>query len=225
MWATNSSSNQVTKLRASDGATVGVFPANTNPIGIAFDGENIWVSNYDTNTVTKLRGRDGSIAGVFMVDQGPIGLAFDGANIWSANTHANQSGSLEASTAVRRTRSDFYEEADMIRTNAHTVARIPTTTLSGMLALLHRTRHLVRTFIPGREEKLETSGCEDLWPDSFRHPSCRLHGKPEVGISRPITPLRYGCFSARACVVPKDLRCRFAMQELRARLIRESTPD
>lgn len=63
----------------SDDAPVRVFPANSNPIGIGFDGANNWVSNYDTTKVTKLRGSDGSIVRIFTV--GGIDFAFYGAKI------------------------------------------------------------------------------------------------------------------------------------------------
>jgi DNA-binding beta-propeller fold protein YncE len=55
IWVANSSSNTVTKLRASDGACVGTctFAVGASPFGVAFDGANIWVANYGSNTVSK----------------------------------------------------------------------------------------------------------------------------------------------------------------------------
>jgi hypothetical protein len=53
IWAANGSNN-VTKLRASDGANLGNFAAGSGPDGIAFDGANIWVANRSSNNVTKL---------------------------------------------------------------------------------------------------------------------------------------------------------------------------
>jgi DNA-binding beta-propeller fold protein YncE len=52
----NVSSNNVTKLRASDGVCVGTFTVatGTGASGVAFDGANIWVTNGTSNTVTKL---------------------------------------------------------------------------------------------------------------------------------------------------------------------------
>ena len=47
IWIANQGSNNVTKLRASDGSPVGTFPlagTNMHPSGIAFDGTNIWVT-------------------------------------------------------------------------------------------------------------------------------------------------------------------------------------
>jgi DNA-binding beta-propeller fold protein YncE len=52
IWVVNSGTNNVTKLRSSDGALLGAFIAGTAPVGIAFDGVNMWVSN--NNTVTKM---------------------------------------------------------------------------------------------------------------------------------------------------------------------------
>jgi len=51
---TNSMSNTVTKLRASDGMRLGTFSVGSYPLGIAFDGANIWVTNTNSNTVNKL---------------------------------------------------------------------------------------------------------------------------------------------------------------------------
>jgi outer membrane lipoprotein-sorting protein len=81
IWVANSDSNNVTKLRASDGAIQGTFPVGTTPIALCFDGENIWVVNNGSSSVTKLRASDGSNQGTFTVT-GANGIAFDGANIW-----------------------------------------------------------------------------------------------------------------------------------------------
>jgi len=48
------SSNNVTKLRASDGTTLGTLPVGNFPDAIVFDGANIWVANAGSNTVSKL---------------------------------------------------------------------------------------------------------------------------------------------------------------------------
>ncbi|HEY3027986.1 MAG TPA: hypothetical protein VGJ55_17690 [Pyrinomonadaceae bacterium] len=85
IWVANKNSNNVTKLRASDGALQGTFAAGTNPQGVAFDGANIWVANAGSDNVTKLRASDGALQGTFAVGPGPQAVAFDGANIWVAN--------------------------------------------------------------------------------------------------------------------------------------------
>ena len=54
IWVANLLSNNVTKLRASDGALLGTFSVGTQPVGVAFDGANIWVTNFGSNDVTKL---------------------------------------------------------------------------------------------------------------------------------------------------------------------------
>ena len=84
MWVTNNSSNNVTKIRASDGAVLGTFPAGTSPAGIAFDGVHMWIANQDKQSVTKmlrLMVRFGSAR----VGFSPFAVTFDGANIWVAN--------------------------------------------------------------------------------------------------------------------------------------------
>jgi DNA-binding beta-propeller fold protein YncE len=56
IWVTNYYGNNVTKLLASTGATLGTYPVGTNPSGVAFDAANIWVVNRGSNDVTKLLG-------------------------------------------------------------------------------------------------------------------------------------------------------------------------
>jgi hypothetical protein len=91
----NGFGNSVTKLRASDGTTLGTFAAGINPNGIAFDGANIWVANnLVAGTATKLRASDGANVGTFPVGSFPFGVAFDGAHIWVANGVSNSVSKL-----------------------------------------------------------------------------------------------------------------------------------
>ena len=53
MWVVNAVSNDVVKLRASDGFDLGSFDVGLNPQDITFDGANICVSNGGSDTVTK----------------------------------------------------------------------------------------------------------------------------------------------------------------------------
>jgi hypothetical protein len=95
IWVSNHGSTTVTKLRASDGATLGTFAVGFSvgflPGGLAFDGANILVANTGQlcckqgHTVTKLRASDGRNLGTFAVGTQPNGLTFDGANMWVAN--------------------------------------------------------------------------------------------------------------------------------------------
>jgi len=57
IWVANSGSNNVMKLRASDGVLQGTFAVGSSPTGVAFDGANIWVANYSSANVTKLSTR------------------------------------------------------------------------------------------------------------------------------------------------------------------------
>ena len=77
----------MTKLLASNGATVGTYPAGSSPDGVAFDGANIWVTNYGSSTVTKLLASTGAIVGTYPVGVYPDSVAFDGTNIWVANSN------------------------------------------------------------------------------------------------------------------------------------------
>jgi len=97
IWVTNNGSGTVTKLRASDGTTLGTYEVGDNPWAICFDGANIWVANGGSDNVTKLRASDGSTLGTYSVGSGPVGICFDGANIWVANQEANSVTKLRAS--------------------------------------------------------------------------------------------------------------------------------
>ncbi|MBK6749071.1 MAG: hypothetical protein IPG67_03445 [Acidobacteria bacterium] len=50
----NISSNNLTKLRATDGLILGTFAVGSNPHGVGFDGANMWVANGVSNNVIKL---------------------------------------------------------------------------------------------------------------------------------------------------------------------------
>jgi hypothetical protein len=49
----NQGSDNLIKLRASDGTNLGTFPAGDGPKALAFDGVHIWAANLDSNTLTK----------------------------------------------------------------------------------------------------------------------------------------------------------------------------
>jgi len=93
VWVVDPGSNNVTKLRASDGARLGTFAVGAHPMGVAFDEVNIWVTNTNGGSVTKLRVTDGAVLGTFVLDSpgsgGPGGIAFDGTNIWVADNRVS----------------------------------------------------------------------------------------------------------------------------------------
>ena len=97
VWVTNSSNNNVSKLRASDGATLGTFSVGSSPVGVAFDGADVWVTNNGSNNVSKLRASDRATLGTFSVGSTPFGVAFDGANVWVTNQGSNNVSKLRAS--------------------------------------------------------------------------------------------------------------------------------
>jgi hypothetical protein len=96
IWVTNQSSNNVTKLRANDGANLGTFAVGTGPTGIAFDGTNIWVMNSSSSNLTKLRASDGANLGTIASVSGND-VVFDGANIWVASFNGGMVGRYRAS--------------------------------------------------------------------------------------------------------------------------------
>jgi len=97
IWISNSGANSVSKLRATDGVSLGTFTVGAGPQGIAFDGSNVWVANPGSTSVTKLRASDGSNLGAFPVGSGPWAVAFDGANIWVTNSGSGTVTKLRAS--------------------------------------------------------------------------------------------------------------------------------
>jgi hypothetical protein len=99
IWVANMSSDNVTKLRASDGAVLGTYGlgGGTGPCAVAFDGANIWVTNWADDTVTKLQASNGNLLGTYDVGHWPRGVAFDGASIWVANEWDNNVTKLRAS--------------------------------------------------------------------------------------------------------------------------------
>ena len=46
IWVSNWGSNNVSKLRASDGALLGTYAVGGAPQAVAFDGVQIWVANF-----------------------------------------------------------------------------------------------------------------------------------------------------------------------------------
>src|SRR5258708_33042990 len=60
IWVVNDSNSTVSKLRASDGTTLGTFAVGFFPLGVAFDGANIWVTDPANNNLSKLRDSDGT---------------------------------------------------------------------------------------------------------------------------------------------------------------------
>ena len=81
IWSANYGSASVSKVRASDGTSLGTFSLpGTGPIGVAFDGANIWVAG-DTY-VQVLQPASGTILSQFRPATSTTDIAFDGANVW-----------------------------------------------------------------------------------------------------------------------------------------------
>src|SRR5436305_165458 len=77
IWVANTGDSTLTKLRASDGSTVGTLTAGVGPVALAFDGTNMWVANQGSNNVTKIRASDGTTVGTFAVGSLPQSVVFD----------------------------------------------------------------------------------------------------------------------------------------------------
>ena len=70
----NQNSNNVTKLNAATGATLGTYGAGKAPAGLAYDGASVWVTNSQSDNVTKLRASTGANLGTFPVGDNPLGV-------------------------------------------------------------------------------------------------------------------------------------------------------
>lgn len=85
MWITNIEDDQITILRASDGALVDTLTTTngvgTKPTYLAFDGRNMWVVNEDDGTVSIFRVSDYTHVEDISIPS-PQRIAFDGANMW-----------------------------------------------------------------------------------------------------------------------------------------------
>jgi hypothetical protein len=101
IWVADFGGNNVTKLLAATGATVGTYAVGTGPVAVAFDGVNIWVTNSGSNNVTKLLASNGAKVGTYAVGTAPAGVAFDGADIWVTNSGSNSVTKLLASSGAR----------------------------------------------------------------------------------------------------------------------------
>src|SRR5206468_2045389 len=60
LWVASQFKNTLTRVRASDGATLGTVSVGSRPVAVLADASGIWVANLGDNTVTKLSPRDGS---------------------------------------------------------------------------------------------------------------------------------------------------------------------
>src|SRR5215475_12385763 len=90
VWVTHWDDNSVTKLRASDGAVLGIFAVPGTPLAVAFDGANIWVTLWNgpsgpAGSVVKLRASDGTLLGNLPVGFSPAAIVFDGLYMWVAD--------------------------------------------------------------------------------------------------------------------------------------------
>ena len=85
IWVADTGANNVTKLSASTGGTIGAYSAEAQPYAICFDGSCIWVAGINGNYVTKLNASTGAIIGNYQANSSPDAICFDGANIWVAN--------------------------------------------------------------------------------------------------------------------------------------------
>jgi YVTN family beta-propeller protein len=53
IWVTNSGSNTVSELNATNGQLIGTYPVGTTPTGICFDGNAVWIANKAANNLLR----------------------------------------------------------------------------------------------------------------------------------------------------------------------------
>src|SRR5580704_1811860 len=97
IWVASYNGFKVTKLRASDGASV-TIKLGANLESLAYDGLNMWVTEGGSNSVAKIRASDGAMLGTFPVGNFACGVAFDGSYIWVSNNGANTVSKLRTDT-------------------------------------------------------------------------------------------------------------------------------
>ena len=99
IWVASYNGFKVTKLRASDGASV-TINLGANLESLAYDGLNMWVTEGGSNSVAKIRASDGALLGTFPVGNFACGVAFDGSYIWVSNSGANTVSKLRTDTGA-----------------------------------------------------------------------------------------------------------------------------
>jgi DNA-binding beta-propeller fold protein YncE len=88
MWIADCYTQSVTKIRTSDGATIGNFPVGGCAYALTFDGDHIWVGNLN-GTINKLAASDGRNLETIPGPYGLEDIIFDGANIWTTTADSN----------------------------------------------------------------------------------------------------------------------------------------
>jgi hypothetical protein len=83
MWIANDFSQNVVKVRTSDGAIVQTISGvGSNPYAVAFDGANMWVSRSGSTLMKRYRASDGASVGDVAAWTSATHLVFDGTRMW-----------------------------------------------------------------------------------------------------------------------------------------------
>jgi YVTN family beta-propeller protein len=89
-WATNASTDSVSRIDLRTNTRVGTVPVGDTPTAIAAGGGFVWVANSLGANVTKIDPREngggGGVAGTIRVGNGPSGVTFGGGRVWVANS-------------------------------------------------------------------------------------------------------------------------------------------
>jgi YVTN family beta-propeller protein len=95
------SDTQIAQLRwDQDPGRAATFATDTNPRGIAFDGENIWIASYQGKGVSKMNRVTGDRTD-YVTGSGAQGVVFDGTSIWVTNYSSNNVSKVNPATGAK----------------------------------------------------------------------------------------------------------------------------
>ena len=100
LWVVNHGSQNIAKIRPSDGAVLGTIPVSANVTGVAFDGTNLWIVNGSDNTVSIVRAADSITVATIPTGSAPAGIAVDGAFMYVTNSGDNNATKFRVADRV-----------------------------------------------------------------------------------------------------------------------------
>lgn len=103
IWVADFAASTVTKIRATDGASLGVYTPGPLAGALAFDGSSVWVASQAAGTLVRLQTSNGTILNTVSVGCSPVRVAFDGANIWAGCNNGSVVKVLASSGTVQAT--------------------------------------------------------------------------------------------------------------------------
>ena len=122
-WATNASTNSVSRIDLRTNTRAGTVPVGDTPAGIAAAGGFVWVANSLGGNVTKIdprgNGGGGGVAETIRVGNGPSGVAFGGGRVWVTNSLDR---TVTNTSAPKGQHDSFGLQIELVRVNGHWLA-------------------------------------------------------------------------------------------------------